>query len=299
MARVQLTNPAKVLYPEAGFTKADVVEYYRGVAPVMVPHLQGRALTLRRFPDGVEGESFFEKRCPSHAPDWVHTVEVGRSSGPPYRACTVDDEDTLLWLANLAALELHPSLALADDPERPTTMVFDLDPGHPAALHECARVALALRQLLADLGLESVAKTSGSKGIQVYVPLNTDVDFDTTKLLAHTVGLVLQKQMRPLVVTTMAKQDRLGKVFIDWSQNDRAKTTVSVYSLRARAHPGVSAPLRWEEVEEAAHADADALVFTPEHVLDRVAEHGDLFSLVLEGRQELPEAVRELLAARA
>ncbi|HAM01357.1 MAG TPA: ATP-dependent DNA ligase, partial [Acidimicrobiaceae bacterium] len=220
MARtISISNPDKVLYPATGFTKAQVVEYYRSVAPVLVPHLRGRALTLRRFPDGVDGESFFEKRCPSHAPDWVTTVEVGRSSGPPYRACSVEDTDTVVWMANLAALELHPSLSLAAEPERPTTMVFDLDPGAPAGLAECAEVALALRALLSDLELESLAKTSGSKGMQVYVPLNTAVGYDTTKLLSHTIGLVIEKQLRPLVVTTMAKQDRPGKVFIDWSQN--------------------------------------------------------------------------------
>ncbi len=292
-----MSNPDKVLYPEAGFTKADVVDYYRRVAPVLVPHLRGRALTLRRYPDGVEGESFFEKRCPSHAPPWVATVAVARSSGATYRACTVEDEDTLLWLANLAALELHPALALADDPGRPTTMVFDLDPGQPAGLVECARVAGALHRLLAEVGLACVAKTSGSKGLQVYVPFNSAaVDFDTTKLLSHTIGLVLQKQLRPLVVTTMAKQARPGKVFIDWSQNDRAKTTVSVYSLRARQRPAVSTPLRWEEVAEAAGGDARALAFTPEQVLARVAEHGDLFAPVLEVRQEVPDALRHLLA---
>lgn len=296
---LQVSNPEKVLYPAAGFTKADVVDYYRAVAPVLVPHLRGRALTLRRFPDGVEGESFFEKRCPSHAPEWVATVEVPRSSGPSYRACAVEDADTLLWLANLAALELHPSLALADHPDRPTTMVFDLDPGEPAGLSQCAEVACALWQLLSELGLESVAKTSGSKGIQVYVPLNASVDFDTTKLLSHTVGLVLEKQLRPLVVTTMAKQDRPGKVFIDWSQNDRAKTTVSVYSLRARSRPGVSTPLLWDEVEKVVGTDGSAVVFSPDHVVKRVKEHGDLFAPVLERRQELPEAVRALVAKQA
>jgi bifunctional non-homologous end joining protein LigD len=294
---VSISNPDKVLYPATGFTKAQVVEYYRTIAPVLVPHLKGRALTLRRFPDGVDGQSFFEKRCPSHAPEWVTTVEVGRSSGPPYRACSVEDADTVVWLANLAALELHPSLSLAAEPERPTTMVFDLDPGAPAALAQCAEVALALRALLRDLELDAVAKTSGSKGMQVYVPLNTPVDYDTTKLLSHTIGLVIEKQLRPLVVTTMAKQDRPGKVFIDWSQNDRAKTTVSVYSLRARAQPGVSTPLTWEEVEATVGTDGTALAFTPGDVLGRVEEHGDLFEPVLRTRQSLPAQVMDLLGA--
>ncbi len=298
MARtISISNPDKVLYPATGFTKAQVVEYYRSVAPVLVPHLRGRALTLRRFPDGVDGESFFEKRCPSHAPDWVTTVEVGRSSGPPYRACSVEDTDTVVWMANLAALELHPSLSLAAEPERPTTMVFDLDPGAPAGLAECAEVALALRALLSDLELESLAKTSGSKGMQVYVPLNTAVGYDTTKLLSHTIGLVIEKQLRPLVVTTMAKQDRPGKVFIDWSQNDRAKTTVSVYSLRARDRPGVSTPLTWDEVDATTGSDGSALAFTPDDVLARVEEDGDLFEPVLTRRQSVPAQVMDLLGA--
>ncbi|HMK62425.1 MAG TPA: non-homologous end-joining DNA ligase [Acidimicrobiales bacterium] len=299
MARTaSVSNPDKVLYPVTGFTKAEVVDYYRGVASVLVPHLKGRALTLRRFPDGVEGQSFFEKRCPSHAPDWVPTVEVTRSSGPPYRACTVQDADTLVWLANLAALELHPSLALATDPERPTTMVFDLDPGAPAAIGQCAEVACAIRHLLTDLDLQSVAKTSGLKGIQVYVPFNSDVDFDTTKTLSHTIGLVLQKELRQLVVTSMAKGERPGKVLIDWSQNDRAKTTVSVYSLRAREQPSVSTPLTWDEVEKAVGAEAGSLVFSPQDVLGRVRRLGDVFSTVLERRQQLPDPLRKLMEAQ-
>lgn len=296
---VRISNADKVLYPATGFTKGQVVDYYRAVAAVLVPHLRGRALTLRRFPDGVDGESFFEKRCPSHAPKWVRRVEVARSSGPPYQACAVDDADTLVWLANLAALELHPSLALADDPERPTTMVFDLDPGAPAGIAQCAEVACALRELLAQLELASSPKTSGSKGLQVYVPLNSAVDFDTTKLLSHTLGMILEKQLRRLVVTTMAKQDRPGKIFIDWSQNDRAKTTVSVYSLRARAEPNVSTPLSWDEVESAVGTDGGALRFGPDEVLERVEKRGDLFSDVAELRQALPDEVVHLLATGA
>jgi len=292
----RLSNPDKLLYPAAGVTKADVADYYRRVAPVLVPHLRGRALTLRRFPDGVDGESFFEKRCPSHAPSWVQTVEVSRSSGPPYRACSVEDADTLLWLANLAALELHPALALAAEPDRPTVMVFDLDPGPPAGIPQCAEVACALRDLLGQLGLEGVAKTSGSKGLQVYVPLGGEVDFDTTKLLSHTIGLVLEKQLRPLVLTTMAKGDRPGRVFIDWSQNDRAKTTVAVYSLRARPRPGVSTPLRWEEVEAATGSDGRPLDFSPAEVLERVSASGDLFAAVLGTVQEIPADVAAMLS---
>lgn len=293
--RQDLRNPDKVLYPGAGFTKADVAAYYEAVAPALVPHLRGRALTMRRFPDGVDGESFFEKRCPSHAPDWVSTVEVSLSSGATYRACSVEDDDTLRWLANLAALELHPSLARAAEPDRPTAMVFDLDPGLPAGVGECAEVACALRHVLADLELDCVAKTSGQKGLQVYVPFNSPIDFDTTKLLSHTIALVLAKRLHPLVVTTMAKSDRAGKVFIDWSQNDRAKTTVSVYSLRARPAPSVSTPLRWKEVDRAVGAGPDTLIFSPDDVLGRVKRFGDLFAAVLEQRQELSDEVLALL----
>ncbi|MDE3087297.1 MAG: non-homologous end-joining DNA ligase [Acidobacteriota bacterium] len=290
-----LSNPDKVLFPAAGVTKAEVAAYYGAVAPVLVPHLRGRALTLRRFPDGVDGESFFEKRCPSHAPPWVQTVEVARSSGPPYRACAVEDRDTLLWLANLAALELHPSLALAAEPERPTVMVFDLDPGPPAGIPQCAEVACALREVLDRLGLRCVTKTSGSKGLQVYVPLAGGVDFDTTKLLSHTLGLILEKQLRPLVLTTMAKGERPGRVFIDWGQNDRAKTTVAVYSLRARPFPGVSTPVRWDEVEAAVGKERGVLEFSPAEVLERVSASGDLFASVLDEGQELPAEVTALL----
>ena len=296
---MRITNADKVLYPETGTTKGEVVDYYRRIAPVLLPHLRGRALTLRRYPDGVEGESFFEKRCPGHRPEWVRTVPVARSSGDPYEACEVHDEDTLVWLANLAALELHPSLAVADDPERPTVLVFDLDPGAPAGIGHCAEVACALRGLLAQLGLTCTAKTSGSKGMQVYVPLNSPIDFDTTKLLAHSIALVLARQRTNLVVTTMAKEVRRGRVLIDWSQNDRAKTTVSVYSLRARPVPGVSTPLEWSEVEDTVGATGPALVFGPSEVLDRVEERGDLFAPVLEQSQSLPPEVVQLLAEGA
>jgi bifunctional non-homologous end joining protein LigD len=297
--RVQITNSDKVLYPESGTTKGEVVDYYRRIAPVLLPHLRGRALTLRRFPDGVDGESFFEKRCPSHRPGWVRTVPVARTSGESYDACAVDDADTLVWLANLAALELHPALALAEEPDRPTVMVFDLDPGAPAGIGQCAEVAVALRDMLGQLDLQCSAKTSGSKGLQVYVPLNTAIDFDTTKLLAHGIGLVLERQRGDLVVTTMAKQARKGRVLIDWSQNDRAKTTVSVYSLRARPTPGVSTPLGWDEVERTVGADGPALVFGPDEVLGRVDDHGDLFASVLEERQSLPRHVVDMLVEGA
>jgi len=297
--RVQISNADKVLYPKNGTTKGEVVDYYRAIAPALLPHISGRAITLRRFPNGVDGESFFEKRCPKHRPEWVQTATVVLTSGSEYQACTLDDVDSLVWVANLASLELHPSLAVAADADRPTAMVFDLDPGAPAALGQCAEVACALRDLFAQLDLQCVAKTSGSKGMQVYVPLNSPIDFATTKLLSHGIALMLQDQMPRLVVTTMAKDIRKGRVFIDWSQNDRAKTTVSVYSLRARDIPAVSTPLRWDEVEAHVGADADALVFLPPDVLARVEAEGDLFAAVAEVEQRLPPKVVELLVAQA
>jgi bifunctional non-homologous end joining protein LigD len=269
------------MYPAVGFTKGEVIDYYTRVAPYLLPHLRDRPLTLKRYPNGVEGNYFYEKNCPSHAPDWVRTERVDRI---PY--CICDDLPTLVWLAYLADLELHPSLSLADDIDRPTVMAFDLDPGPPAGLAQCCEVALLLRDALVQIGLESFAKTSGSKGIQLYVPLNTDeVDYDHgTKALSQALARHLQGEHPKLIVSQQRKELRRGKVLIDWSQNDEKKTTVGVYSLRARERPTVSTPLRWEEL-----ADPDALVFEAADVLERVDEHGDLFAPVAEMRQELPQ----------
>ena len=287
--RLRLSNLDKVLYPATGFTKGQVIDYYTRAASYVLPHLRGRALTLRRYPNGVDAPHFFEKQKPSHAPEWVSS-----------RAITAGDHDidfvlcdelaTLVWLANLADLELHPSLALAADPDAPTVLAFDLDPGEPAALEQCCEVALLLRDVLSQLGLDCRPKTSGSKGMQVYVPLNTAVTYDDTKPFAHGLARLLEKQNPKLVVSAMAKAVRKGKVFIDWSQNDRHKTTVGVYSLRARERPTVSAPLHWEEVEEVAGGgDPAALVFEAPQMLDRLQEEGDLFEPVLSGEQELPD----------
>jgi bifunctional non-homologous end joining protein LigD len=287
--RLRLSNLDKVMYPEVGFTKGQVIDYYTRVAPVLLPHLRGRPLTLKRYPDGVEGEHFYEKQCPSHRPDWVRTekVETGRKT---IDFCVCDDLPTLVWAANLADLELHPSLSLTDEIERPTAMAFDLDPGPPAAILECCRVATWLREVLDGLGLESFPKTSGSKGLQLYVPLNGDVTYDDTKPLARALAQHLEKEHGDLVVSSMKKSLRGGKVLIDWSQNDEHKTTVCVYSLRAKEHPTVSTPLRWEEVERAlADEDPDSLVFASDEVLARVDEDGDLFAPVVELRQDLPE----------
>jgi bifunctional non-homologous end joining protein LigD len=280
--RLSLSNLDKVMYPEVGFTKGQLIDYYTRVAPAVLPHLHDRPLTLKRYPNGVDAQYFYEKRCPSHAPDWVRSEEA---SGINF--CVCDDLPTLVWLANLADLELHPSLSLVDDILRPTVMAFDLDPGPPAGLAECCEVALILREALGRLGLECFAKTSGSKGIQVYVPLNVDeVDYDNgTKPLSKALARHLEGQHPKLIVSSQKKELRRGKVLIDWSQNDEHKTTVGVYSLRARERPTVSTPLDWDEVEA---EDPDALVFEADDVLDRVDERGDLFAPVAELKQELP-----------
>jgi bifunctional non-homologous end joining protein LigD len=280
--RLSLSNLDKVMYPEVGFTKGQLIDYYTRVAPALLPHLHDRPLTLKRYPNGVDAQYFYEKRCPSHAPDWVRSEEA---SGINF--CVCDDLPTLVWLANLADLELHPSLSLVDDILRPTVMAFDLDPGPPAGLAECCEVALILREALGRLGLECFAKTSGSKGIQVYVPLNVDeVDYDNgTKPLSKALARHLEGQHPKLIVSSQKKELRRGKVLIDWSQNDEHKTTVGVYSLRARERPTVSTPLDWDEVEA---GDPDALVFEADDVLDRVDERGDLFAPVAELKQELP-----------
>jgi bifunctional non-homologous end joining protein LigD len=282
---LSLSNLGKVMYPAVGFNKGQVIEYYTRAAPALLPHLRDRPLTLKRYPNGVEGGYFFEKQCPSHRPEWVRSEPVQMSS-KTIDFCICDDLPTLVWLANLADLELHPSLSLVDDVDRPSVMAFDLDPGPPAGLAECCEVAFLLRDALGQIGLECFAKTSGSKGIQVYVPLNVDdVDYDHgTKALSHALARHLEAQHPKLIVSQQRKDLRRGKVLIDWSQNDEKKTTVCVYSLRARERPTVSTPLRWEELD-----DPDSLVFEASDVLERIEEHGDLFAPVVEMRQELPD----------
>jgi bifunctional non-homologous end joining protein LigD len=266
-----------------------VIEYYAAIAPAMLPHLQDRALTVTRWPDGVEGKSFFQKQTPTHAPDWVRTVTLP-SERKPIDYTVVDDPATLIWLANLAAIELHTPLARAEAIDRPTTLVFDLDPGAPATIVECCRVGLALRGMFENLGLESFAKTSGSKGLQLYVPLNTpEVTFDQTKPFARAVAEMFEQSEPDLVVSRMTKVRRTGKVLIDWSQNDRNKTTVCVYSLRAHERPTASTPVEWEEVRAALDAgDPAKLAFEAPEVLERVRARGDLFAPVLSLVQRLP-----------
>jgi bifunctional non-homologous end joining protein LigD len=287
---LSLSNLDKVFYPETGFTKGQVIEYYTRIAPVLLPHLRGRHLTLKRYPDGVQGPFFYEKQCPGHRPDWVETAAVwSRHNGRNITYCLVEDLATLVWLANLADLELHTPLALAAEPKAPTMLAFDLDPGPPANVVQCAEVACRLRDAFDHFGLEAFPKTSGSKGMQLYVPLNTPASYKQTKTFAQGLAQVLERRHPKLVVSEMRKSLRPGKVFIDWSQNDEHKTTVSVYSLRARERPTASAPVTWEEVEAVvASGDPDDLSFTSDEVLARVAEHGDCFAPVLELQQELP-----------
>ncbi|HEX2411409.1 MAG TPA: non-homologous end-joining DNA ligase [Solirubrobacteraceae bacterium] len=289
--RLSLSNLDKLMYPAAGFTKGHVIDYYTRVAPALLPHLRGRPITLKRYPDGVEGPHFYEKQCPSHRPEWVRTARVdsSRSRSGSIDFCVVDDLATLVWLANLADLELHTSLARAEGYGSPTILAFDLDPGPPATVVECARVALELRDIFEHLGVQAFAKTSGSKGMQVYVPLNTPTTYEETSGFARALAQLLERRHPDLVLSEMTRAKRAGKVFVDWSQNSRHKTTVSVYSLRALAEPTVSTPLSWDEVEAA--SDPDELVFRAPDVLERVAEHRDLFAGVVELEQRLPEAV--------
>lgn len=271
-----------------------MVDYYAKVAEAMVPHLSGRAVTLRRFPEGVEDldSAFFEKRCPKHRPQWVKTTSVraGPNAGK-IDFCVCDGRPTLVWMAQLAAIELHPSLSLGRAPTRPTVLAFDLDPGPPADIVDCCRLALRLRDMFGHFGVQSFPKTSGSKGMQVYVPLNRkDVNYDVTKPFAKAIAQLLERQTPDLVVSKMKKVEREGKVFVDWSQNHRSKTTIAVYSLRARERPTASTPLTWDEVEAVADSgDGRPLVFEADQVLDRIKQHGDLFAPVLELEQELPE----------
>jgi len=288
--QLKLSNLDKVLYPGVGFTKGQVIDYYTRVAPVLLPHLRERPLTLKRYPNGVDAPFFYEKRCPKHRPDWVGTTAVwSKRNADNLDFCLADDLPTLVWVANLASLELHTSLSRGADIDRPSMLVFDLDPGAPATIVECAQVGLWLRELLDELGLESVAKTSGSKGLQVYVPLNTPTTYDDTKPFSHALAQLLEQREPKLVVSQMAKELRKGKVFIDWSQNDRVKTTVCVYSLRARELPTVSTPLTWDEVDELHRSDdPERFVLTADDVLTRVAERGDVFAPVVGLEQSLP-----------
>jgi bifunctional non-homologous end joining protein LigD len=288
---LRLTNLDKVLYPKAGFTKGQVIDYYARIAPVLVPHLAGKPLTLKRYPNGVDQQFFFEKNATKHRPDWVKTAPIwSESNNRNVNYILVNDLATLIWIANLAAIELHPSLSLASDITCPRSMVFDLDPGPPANIVQCCQVAFWLRAIFERFELESFPKTSGSKGLQIYVPLNTKTSYDETKPFAHALARLLENEHRDLVVSDMKKAVRTNKVFVDWSQNDEHKTTISVYSLRARERPTVSTPVTWDEVHRALQKkDASVLVFESHQVLERVEKDGDLFAPLLTLKQKLPK----------
>jgi bifunctional non-homologous end joining protein LigD len=288
--QIKLSNLEKVLYPRAGFTKGQVIDYYVRIAPVLLPHLAERPLTLKRYPNGVDGMYFYEKNCPSYRPPWMKTASVWSEGNNRFMDyCVVADLPTLVWLGNLADLELHTSLARAPETQRPTVIAFDLDPGPPAAIVQCCQVALWVREIFAQFGLQAFPKTSGSKGLQVYVPLNTAVTYEQTKPFARAIARLLEERHPALVVSDMKKSLRVNKVFVDWSQNDDHKTTVNVYSLRAKDQPTVSTPVSWEEVENCLKKDDPGLlVFTSDKVLQRVEKLGDLFEPVLKLKQKLP-----------
>lgn len=289
---LKLSNLDKVLYPAVGFTKAQVIDYFVRIAPVLLPHLKDRPLTMKRYPEGVNGMFFYEKNCPKHRPEWVQTAPIysyGRKDIMQY--CLAQDLPTLVWAANLADLELHTSLSYGKKIEQPTMMVFDLDPGPPADIVLCSQVAFWLKDIFDRFELQSFAKTSGSKGLQIYVPLNTPVTYEETKGFSHALARLLEQEHPELVVSDMKKALRVGKVFVDWSQNDEHKTTINVYSLRARERPTVSTPVTWEEVEKCLKKkDPNVLVFDSKQVLARVEKMGDIFSPVLTLKQHLPKA---------
>ena len=286
--KVEVSNIEKVFYPKSGFTKGEVIDYYVRISPYLLPHLKNRPITLKRYPDGVNGIFFYEKNCPPH-PSWVHTATVPRSEGGQISYCLMNSLASLVWAVNLADLELHTFLHQAPALDRPTALAFDLDPGAPADLVSCCEIGLRLNTLFGALNLECFPKTSGSKGLQVYVPLNTKVTYDQTKAFAHAVAQLLERQMEGKVVSRMQKVLRKGKVLVDWSQNDSHKTTVNVYSLRATEQSLVSTPVTWEEVRKTLKQKrAGLLQFEPADVLKRVKAKGDLFAPVLTLKQKLP-----------
>ncbi len=285
---LKVTNLTKVLYPLVGFTKAQVIEYYAKIAPTMLAHIEDRGVTFRRWPDGVAADAFFNKRCPSHRPDWVGTClgPGDREGGIHY--CKLDEVASLAWAANLAALEIHAPMARCSDLESPTMLVFDLDPGEPATIIECCQIALLIREVLDTVGLQSVAKTSGSKGMQLYIPLNTPHTHSHAADFALAVAQLLEKQHPARVTANMAKKERPKKIFIDWSQNSRHKTTIAPYSLRGKDRPTVSTPISWDEVSDG--ADGEPLSFEAFEVVDRVESIGDLFAEAVSVEQHLPSA---------
>jgi len=291
---LKLSNLDKVFYPQTGFTKGQVVDYYTRVAPVLLPHLEGRPLTMKRYPNGVDGKFFYEKECPKHRPEWVRTKRIVSRGSTKDRThvnfCIVDDLATLVWAANLADLELHTSLSRADDIAHPTMVAFDLDPGPGTTIVECCQIATWLRTIFNELGVEGFPKTSGSKGLQVYLPLNSSATYTKTRAFALAIAELLERTHPDLVVSNMKKELRKGKVLVDWSQNNQHKTTVCVYSLRAKATPTASTPVTWDEVAKCLKkGNPDLLAFDAAEVLKRIDKQGDLFERVLELEQEVPK----------
>jgi len=297
---LKLSNLEKILYPAAGVTKQQVIDYYVRIAPAMLPHLKDRPLTRKRYPNGVDQEFFYEKNAPQHRPEWVKTVPIwSEGNHRMVHYILANDLPTLVWLANLAAIELHPSLSLARDIPCPTMMVFDLDPGAPANIVQCCQVGVWLREIFEHFKLQSFPKTSGSKGLQLYVPLNTSTRYDETKTFARALAQLLEHDHRGMVVSDMSKKLRAGKVFVDWSQNDEHKTTIAVYSLRARERPTVSTPVTWQEVEHALKKkDPTLLIFESMQTVKRVEKMGDLFAPLLTLKQRLPD-LKKLSSAPA
>lgn len=287
--KVGVTHLDKVLYPQTGFTKGDLIDYYIRISAHLLPHLENRPLTLKRYPNGVDGFFFYERNCPSHRPKWIRTSKVEKDDGGSVNYCVINELPSLVWAANLADLELHTFLHTTRAPKRPTTLALDLDPGPPANIISCCEVALWIRSLLSPIGLQCFVKTSGSKGLQIYIPLHTPVNYARTKAFAHALAQTLERAAPRAVVSKMQKSLRKGKVLIDWSQNDAHKTTVNVYSLRAKTQPTVSTPVEWEEVERAWKKKQPSLLsFLWSDVLKRVEKQGDLFAPVLKLQQQLP-----------
>ncbi len=283
---LKVTNLDKVLYPLVGFRKAQVIEYYVKIAPVMLAHIEGRGVTFKRWPDGVTEDAFFNKRAPSHRPDWVGTCRGPGDKGKGIDYPVLNEVAALGWAANLAALEIHAPMARCADIDSPTILVFDLDPGKDTSVIECSQIGLRIREMLSAVGVKSFAKTSGSKGLQLYVPLNTPHTHDQTRDFAHAVAQLLEKQHPDAVTATMAKAVRPGKIFIDWSQNSHHKTTIAPYSLRGKDRPTVSTPVSWDEVSDC--ADGEPMSFEAGEVLERVEDWGDLFKPVATLEQQLP-----------
>lgn len=283
-----VTNLDKVFYPANGFTKGDVLAYYEAIAPLMLPHLAKRPVTVKRYPDGVDGLFFYEKRCPDPHPPWVHQATVASDTHGSITFCVIDNLATLLWQANRAALEFHTYLYRDRHEDQPTMLVFDLDPGPPATLLDCLDIAQLVRAVIEDQGLKVFAKTSGGKGLHLGVPLQ-GATFLQVKTFAHTLADLLAREEPRRVVSRMAKVERTGRVLIDWSQNDHGKTTVCAYSLRAGVEPTASTPVTWEEIAQAQRKRRPELLrFHATEVVKRVAEVGDLFAPTLTLRQKLP-----------